>query len=261
MLPYLQRWKEVLFPGFLATGLGVAGLVVCWRAGGRRRELALLYGGLTIAALWASFGPDGGLYSLLYSIVPTFSMLRAPSRFGLVVVFGLAVLTSLAVAWLLGRVRRPAVVAGLLIAAAFSEALVPVKFEPVLHPHTAYRLLATLPDGPVLELPVYSRVLGFRRSRYMLDSTVHWKPLVDAYSDHIPADFDAKAEALADFPSLTSLHEVKRDRVRYAVVHLEPYSDEMRSDLMKRIEKFAPYLRELYRDDALLMFEVVGYPD
>ena len=261
MLPYLQRWKEVLFPGFLATGLGVAGLVVCWRAGGRRRELALLYGGITIAALWASFGPDGGLYSVLYSIVPTFSMLRAPSRFGLVVVFGLAVLTSLAVAWLLGRVRRPAVVAGLLIAAAFSEALVPIKFEPVLHPHTAYRLLATLPDGPVLELPVYSRVLGFRRSRYMLDSTVHWKPLVDAYSDHIPADFDAKAEALADFPSLTSLHEMKRDRVRYAVVHFEPYSDEMRSDLMKRIEKFAPYLRELYRDDALLMFEVVGYPD
>jgi hypothetical protein len=30
---------------------------------------------------------------------------------------------------------------------------------------------------------------------------------------------------------------------------------------MKRVEKFAPYLRELYRDDDLLMFEVVGYPD
>jgi hypothetical protein len=261
MLTLLGSWKEVLFPGFLAVGLGITGIVLCWRAGGKRRELAILYGTLTVGALWASFGPDGGLYTLLYQVVPTFSMLRAPSRFGLVVAFGLAVLASLATAALLSRSRRPVILSGVLIAAAFSEALVPVAFGPVLEPSPAYSLLATLPDGPVLELPVYSHSLGFRRSRYMLDSTVHWKPLVDAYSDHIPADFEARAEALADFPSLTALRDMKRDRVRYAVIHLDPYTSEMRSELLKRTEEFAQYLRPLYRDREVLMYEVVGYPD
>ena len=53
----------------------------------------------------------------------------------------------------------------------------------------------------VLELPVYSRQFGFVREGYMLNSTVHWMPLIDAYSDYIPDDFTAHMEALAGFPT------------------------------------------------------------
>lgn len=262
MLAHIGSWKELLFPGFIAVVFGLIAIPLGWRSGGRRREAVLLYGGLTVAAGWASFGPDAGLYTLLYRVIPTFSMLRAPSRFGLIVVFGLAVLASLAVAWLLERLPRAAAptVAAILIAGAVAEAQIPLTFDPVLEPHPAYRMLATLPDGPVLELPIYSRALGFRRSRYMLDSTWHWKPLVDAYSDYIPPDFDARAEALADFPSLGSLTDMKRDGVRYAVIHLVPYEGDMRTALDARIKEFAPYLRELHRDNELLLFEVVRYP-
>jgi hypothetical protein len=260
MLSYLGTWKELLFPGFLAVGLGTGGLIICWRAGGRGRDLAVLYGGLAIAAFWTSFGPGGRLYTLLYHIVPTFSMLRAPSRFGILVALSLAVLASLAIAWLLRRVKEPSVLAAVLIAAAVSEALVPIPLRPVPQPHPAYQLLSTLPYGPVLELPVYSRMLAFRRARYMLDSTTHWMPLVDAYSDYIPPDFPDRAEALADFPSLTSLQQMKHDGVRYAVVHTEPYTGEMRRELFERIHEFAPYLRTLYKDEQLLLFEVVRYP-
>ena len=260
MLAHLGHWKEVLFPGVLALTLGTCGAVIGLRSGGRRREAAVLYGGLTLTAAWASFGPDAGLYALLYRVIPTFSLLRAPSRFGIVVVFSLCVLASVGLAWLLERTRRPALLAAVCVAIAFAEAQVPIAFGHTLDSHPAYRLLATLPDGPVLELPVYSRALGFRRARYMLDSTTHWKPLVDAYSDHIPPDFDARAEALADFPSRSALADMKRDRVRYAVIHLAPYEPAMRAELEQRVKEFAPYLRELHRDDELLMFEVVGYP-
>jgi hypothetical protein len=157
-------------------------------------------------------------------------------------------------------VKEPSVLAAVLIAAAVSEALVPIPLRPVPQPHPAYQLLSTLPYGPVLELPVYSRMLAFRRARYMLDSTTHWMPLVDAYSDYIPPDFPDRAEALADFPSLTSLQEMKHDGVRYAVVHTEPYTGEMRRELFERIHEFAPYLRTLYKDEQLLLFEVVRYP-
>jgi hypothetical protein len=94
----------------------------------------------------------------------------------------------------------------------------------------------------------------------MLDSTTHWKPLVDGYSDYIPPDFDARAETLADFPSLGSLTDMKRDGIRYAVVHLQPYEPAMRAELEARARALAPYLRELHRDDELLLFEVVRYP-
>ena len=260
MLAHLGHWKEVLFPGVLAVVLGLLGAVAGFLSGGRRRETAWLYGGLTLTAAWASFGPDAGLYAVLYRIIPTFSLLRAPSRFGIVVAFSLCVLASLGLAWVLERTKRPAVLAGACLAVACAEAQVPIAFGRTLDPHPAYHLLATLPDGPVLELPVYSRALGFRRARYMLDSTTHWKPLVDAYSDHIPPDFDARAEALADFPSRGALADMKRDRVRYAVIHLAPYEPAMRAELEVRAKELAPYLRELHRDDELVMFEVVGYP-
>ena len=147
MLAYLGHWKEVLFPGFLATVFGVAGAAMGWNAGGRRREAVTLYGALTLAALWASFGPDAGLYAVLYRIVPTFSMLRAPSRFGVVVVFGLSVLASIAIAWLLERSRNATSVATVLIAIAIGEAMVPLTFGPMSLRVSISRFVPAGPTG------------------------------------------------------------------------------------------------------------------
>ena len=52
---------------------------------------------LSVAALWASFGPKLGLYSLLAAVVPMMSLLRTPVRLGIVVVFALAVLAGFGV--------------------------------------------------------------------------------------------------------------------------------------------------------------------
>ena len=74
---------------------------------------------IAVLALWASFGPSLGLYTLLSKLVPGMSLLRAPARFGVVVIFALAVLAGFGFArlekrnkWLArtrpGRARRRA---------------------------------------------------------------------------------------------------------------------------------------------------------
>ncbi len=107
---YAHRWmgwdagiggREALFPGFVALIFGVMGAAHGLRRGGRLRETAVLYSSFALLAFWASLGPVAHLYSALYSMIPVFSFLRAPSRFGLVVDFSLSVLAGMGVAALL----------------------------------------------------------------------------------------------------------------------------------------------------------------
>lgn len=261
MLPLIGRWQEVLFPGFMAIALGGAGILAGWRTGGHRRDLALVYAAMAAMAAWASFGPDGGLYRLLYAGIPGVSLIRAPGRIGLIVVFCLSVLSAVGVQALLARSQRRWLLSSVLLMAAAADRIVLLSFNAIPPIAPVYHALAALPDGPVIELPLYSRGLAFARAKYMLDSTSHWKPLVVAYSDHIPDDFDRRLPILAYFPTRDSLREMTRDRVRYAVIHLDLFEGQLRTDVTKRMQTFAPYLRERYRDDHDVLFEIVGAPD
>jgi hypothetical protein len=259
ILKLIEHWKEVLFPGFTLLVFGAIGVAVGWLGRGRSRELSLMYGGLAILAFWISLGPDAGLYRLLYD-VPAFSLLRAPSRFGLIVVLGLSVLTGLSCSALFERLRRPALAAALLLGVLIAEHLAPLQFFPVPPVEPAYRVLAAQPYGAVLEMPVFSYQFRFARTRYMLGSTTHWMPLVDAYSDYIPQDFLEKADTLGGFPSRESFKLLERDRVRYAVFHVDLYGESLREPLVARLREFAPYLRQLFNDERVWLYEIVGFP-
>jgi hypothetical protein len=260
MLRLLGHWKEVAFPGFVATAFGVIGATGAWSDRGRGRERVLLYGGLALLACWASFGPDGGLYTALYYTIPGFTLLRASQRFAVVVGFALATLAGIGIAHLLTRVRRPLTIAVVLGAAAIGELAVSYPFRPVPTVDPAYRLLATMPRGPVLEMPVYSRRLQFVRSRYMLSSTAHWMPLIDAYSDYIPPDFNSQLDALGDFPSREAFAALEPMKARYAVFHVDQYEPEALARLRAHLVEFGPYLRKQYADDRVWLYEIVGFP-
>ena len=259
ILSLLHTWREVLFPGGVALVLGIGGVVAGWFGGRRDRELVALYGSMAILACWESFGPSAGLYRLTYATTPGFSFMRAPGRFGLVVSFALAVLAARATAHLLTRVSRPAWVATLLAVVAAAELAVPLQLMRVPPPEPAYQRLATLPYGPVIEMPVYSARFAFIRERYMLSSTIHWMPLVDAYSDYIPPDFVDSVEVLGDFPTRAAFKQLERDHARYAVFHVDSYGTQGDA-LRARLIEFAPYLRRLYADDRIWLYEIVGVP-
>ena len=112
------------------------------------RRQAIGYALIGIAAMWASFGPGGGLYLLLMKVLHGVSMLRAPARLGIVVTFALAVLAGFGFRDLAGRKRwlTAATLAFLVV-----ELWVPWPLQAMPPPAQAYRLLATLPRGGVVE--------------------------------------------------------------------------------------------------------------
>jgi hypothetical protein len=261
MLRLVRYRGEVLFPGFVTSVFGIPGALLGWfDRRNRFRETAILYSTLGVLAYWASLGPTAGLYSVLYALIPPFTWLRAPNRLGLIVTLALATLAGIGLSAALQRISRPIVLTVVLAGIALAELAVPIRFPTVPPVESAYRVLATLPWGPVIEMPVYSEKFGFVRARYMLSSTVHWMPLVDAYSDYIPRDFNAKAGVLGDFPTREAFKVLEPDKVRYAVFHTDTYSPDTRRDLMTRLQEFSPYLRQHYADERTSVYEIIAFP-
>jgi hypothetical protein len=279
MLPWLEHWNEVLFPGFLLTLLGLTGLVVGLRkvlpsyvarpdtplSPFRRRETTAFYGIVGAIALWASFGPKAGLYTALYHTIPVFTFLRAPGRFGILVVLALGVLALVALQVLLEKRSPRAQFAGgalvaLLLAAEFATA--PIRLEDAAPAPAAHLRLATLPPGAVVEMPFWYNRSDFpRHARYMLFSTYHWHPLVNGYSDHIPRWFRDDVIRISSLPTAESLQiVVNRHQAKYAIFHTRYYDSRSRQRLLERLEQYKDYVRQILTEGDVWLYEIVGAP-
>jgi hypothetical protein len=263
------RFIEVLFPGLLALVLAPVGIVAMLRTvrphevnRPNPRETLWLFGSLGILAVWASFGPAAGLYTVLYYAIPPFSFLRAPSRFGPVIMLSLAVFGAFGARELIERLRleRTVSTGALLALAVLDLNQVPFHWERAPALPTPYAMLAQLPPAPLAEFPFYGERIAFHlHTRYMLFSTAHWFPLVNGYSDHIPADFREAAVVLDSFPSDQGFNVLKRRRVRYIAVHWDLFGSR-RGEIEERLRAYAQHLRPLAADPAMTLYEVVFYP-
>jgi hypothetical protein len=255
-------WLEVLFPGYLAVLLGIAGIVLAVRPRSADRETALLYGTLGLLAFWSSFGPRAGLYRVLYDL-PTFSFLRAPSRLGLVVTMVLALFACLAMRDILGRVApqfRVALGAAAVAAAVADVAVFPIRWATAPTIPAGYAVLSHHARGTLAEFPFYGERIAFPlHAQYMLFSTAHWLPLVNGYSDVIPADFRRDAPILDSFPSPDAFAALARHRVRYIAVHWDMYVDR-KDEIRSRLERYRRNLNELSSNDRMSVYEVIAYP-
>lgn len=271
-LPAIGEFNEVLFPGIITVTLGIAG--AAWIFAAKREtpakarpgnaHAALLYILIAVIAFWASFGPDAGLYWLLYKTIPIFTFLRAPGRMGIMVVLALVVLAAPLLASLLQRVWRPMIAAAAvsLLAAAEFAAVPLTQYRDAEPLSQVYRQLATLPYGPVIELPYWYERSDFpRHAYYMLNSTSHWMPLINGYSDHIPEDFRKTVLPLSSFPTRESFRILGRAGARYAVFHLNFYDARSRQRLIERLDSYARYLRLLARDEDVWLYEIVDWPN
>lgn len=261
MLPLLGKWNEVLFPGFLLVLLAGLGVGLSMRAGRTLpRQIVGLYVTIAALAFWASFGPDAGLYTLLFHTVPAFSFLRAPVRFGMLVTLCAAVLSGLAITWL--QQQRWAAgrwLAAALIASALIESYVgPLQLAPAPQVDAAYLRLATMPRAPMAEFPFYSASADRHlHTDYMLMSTFHWQPLINGYSDHMPADFFEALPALATFPSEAAWQVIRARRVRWVAVHFDAYPPEVGPILRPQLKKMTDRLRLVVDEYPVSLYEVL----
>lgn len=261
MLPLLGQWREVLFPGVLS--IGFAAIAVVYAAGSRRAETGLVraeiwfYAALAVLAVWASLGPDAGLYRWLYGVVPGMSFLRAPSRFGLVVIMALGVLAGFG----LGLVerqwvprRRLAYLTLVAFLALARSTVGPLALRGAPLESAVYAQLRAMPRGPVAEFPFYGGAALPRQTEYMLGSTQHWQPLINGFSDYLPGDFERDLPSLDQFPEPEALAVLTRRGVRYVVVHWARYGSG-RDQLRGRVDAM-PWLYKIGEEPSATLFEL-----
>ena len=240
-LPLLGTWADVLYPGTIALVGGIAALVMGRKAApsNGHGDDVVFYGALGALAVWASFGPKGGLYSVLHESIVLFSWLRAPARIGIVVTMALCVLAGFAVDVLVRNLRRRNIAAAGLVVLALADLFVaPLFFNEAPPLPQAYRVLAQSPSGAVAEFPFYYRSIDqHRHADYMLASTFHWRPLINGYSDYIPLDFAKMRIPVSSFPTAESFNILHDLGARYVVFHVNLYHHLAWSGVIERLEQ------------------------
>jgi hypothetical protein len=261
MLPLIGTWREVLFPGFQAIILAAIGIGLTLRAPSHARVRIVGFYLLMMAfAFWISLGPNAGLYTALYHALPAFSFLRAPARMGVMVVLGTAMLASLALTWWKPRAGgSPRLIMTLVLTIAVAESWAgPLQLAGAPHVDKAYRHLALMPDAPVAEFPFYQGAEErHRQTEYMLMSTFHWKPLLNGYSDHFPADYITAKPILSSFPSQEAINILHERGIRWVIVHFNRYPPEYARRLRPLMRTMGTQLRVVIDDTEVGLYEVI----
>jgi hypothetical protein len=163
--------------------------------------------------------------------LPGMNFIRVPSRFMLLALLGLAVLSGIGFDRITARLRARtrsvcAAVCVLLLTVEFAAPLQTVEYRVEIP--AIDRWLDTQPKPFVVaELPLANpRNLGaWERwhTTYMLHSTAHWQKTIEGYSGLRPPRHEALYEALTTFPDERSLEALRDVGVTHVVVHTASY--------------------------------------
>lgn len=215
--------ERQLFPGVLGSVLALVGLVQ------RRRPAWMLTYLLLLAfAFDLSLGLRGYTFTFLYRHARTVRGFRALARLGVFVLLFLAVLSAYGfhvIARAMNAPARRALFAGIAAVIVLEYwTRVPLTVFPNAAP-PVYRVLAAQPRGLVVEFPVpRADALPGYEAMHAYMSTFDWYPLVNGYSGNYPPSYLERLDRLAKFPDDRSMEQLRRDGVRYVVVHASEYT-------------------------------------
>jgi hypothetical protein len=213
----------------------------------RRRIVMLVAIALTDFLL--SLGTRTPVYGWVYQVFPPMQGLRAAARFGNLFLLAMAVLAAFGLAGL--RRRLAARQAGLIVVALVVLANVESLRAPLLYTRfegipKVYSLLAKEPGRVVLaEVPFYPAQAVFENGGYVLNSTAHWRPLMNGYSGYVPGAYREYAATFWYFPQEHAVQAMRRAGVTHVMVHPGGFGTEDEVDEMWQAVAASAYLERM----------------
>ena len=259
--PLFQNDVDAFFPGVTVLVLAVAAVVLGWRDRTsaalciRRRTTMLI--GIAVVGVVLSLGTHTPVYGWLYAVFPPLSAIRAAARFGNLFLLAMALLAGIGAALLrasgaFGRHATAATV--VLVVLVNAEAIrAPFHFTRFEGIPNLYSILAKEPGRVVLvEQPFYPPQGVFENAEYVLNSTAHWRPLMNGYSGFTPESYRAFADTFWFFPREHAIQAMRRAGVTHVMVH--PRRFQRDAPEMKRMIDASPFLERVAigRDEITL---------
>lgn len=254
--PFVDRTVSALFPGVIATLL----IVLAWcdrrnTADPRFRMCAIA----AVGCVAVSMAPHLPIYPVLHDAIPLFQAVRQISAIGMIVLLLVAILAGYGVSALQDAWRhKPSwkwIAAALFVAVNLEAARAPlglVWFDDV---PGVYDVLAAEPGGAIVELPFPMPQQWFLNTPYMVNSTRHWRPLLNGYSGFRPASYGESYDLMRKFPSDDSLIELVSRGVSHIVVHQRAMNHGAPDDRYNPFESIAS-LQLVARDDDVLIYRL-----
>jgi hypothetical protein len=252
---------DAFFPGVVVIVLAVAAAYWTFRRANAgdtttgdsadairlRRQRVVMLIAIAVTGFVLSLGTKTPVYGWLYHVFPPMQGLRAAARFGNLFLLGMAALAGFGLAALRPRLPAPraAVIVSILVVLANVESLrAPLFYSRFDGIPAIYSLLAHEPGRVVLvEVPFYPAQAFFENGPYVLNSTAHWRPLMNGYSGYVPQSYREYAAAFWYFPRDYAIEAMRKAGATHVMIHPDKFGPE--AEEMWRIVEASPYLERI----------------
>jgi hypothetical protein len=215
--------ERSLFPGAVAIALSLVALIPPIS----RPVWTYLF--LAIVAADFSLGVNGLLFPWLQLAFDAATSLRAPARFGVLVLMSLSILAAIGATRIMRRWPRAAVPVAVLLGvgciAEYWSAPLPARLSEA-KATPAHEWLARQRSGSVvLELPAPTgQTLWLYEGIYQVRSITHWQPLINGYSAFPPPQYVRLIDQLPRFPERHVIEMLRERQVTFILINRRYYT-------------------------------------